>query len=173
MTSRRTIKKLKELIDRQDIYAYCGEYFVTNDIVNATMKEIRIEAEKLQQEVTDEETQRKVADLIQRCNEAMYSHKIYVEQGQLVILETCNTKRKFVVISTSSGVGHNRIIACEYDDAIQNGKSVLNNEYLVAIKVSHRTCQEAYQHIDQVRRNSGEATLLYGHKKAHTIWVDD
>jgi hypothetical protein len=173
MTTKRTIKKLKELIDRQDIYAYCREDYVTNDIVNATMKEIRIEAEKLQQDVTDEQTQKKVADLIQRCNEAMYSHKIYVDQEQLVILETCNTKRKFVVISTSFGVGHNRIIACEYDDAIQNGKSVLNNDYLIAIKVSRQTCYEVYQHIDQVRRNGGESTLLYGHKEAPTIWVDD
>jgi hypothetical protein len=137
------------------------------------MEEIRTEAEKLQQDVTDEETQKKVVDLIQRCNEAMYSHKIYVEQEQLVILETCNTKRKFVVISISSGVGHDRIIACEYDDAIQNGKSVLNNDYLIALKVSRRTCHEAYQHINQVRRNSGESTLLYGHKEAHTYWVDD
>ncbi|MGH9965348.1 MAG: hypothetical protein ACRD5E_11055 [Nitrososphaeraceae archaeon] len=173
MTSRRTIKKLKELIDRQDIYACCREDYVTNGQINASMEEIRIEAEKLQQGVTDEDTQKKVADLIQDCNEAMYSHKIYVEQEQLVILETYDTKRKFVVISTSFGIGHNLIIACEYDDAIQNGKSVLNNDYLIAIKVSRQTYHEAYQHIDRVRRNSGESSLLYGRKEAHTTWVYD
>ncbi|MGH9977735.1 MAG: hypothetical protein ACRD8Z_18155 [Nitrososphaeraceae archaeon] len=172
MTTRRSIKKLKELIDRQDIYACFREDYVTNAQVNASMEEIRIEAEKLQQDVTDEETQKKVADLIQHCNEAMYSHKIYVEQEQLVILQAYDTTRKFVVISTSFGVGHNRIIACEYDDAIQNGKAVLNNDYLLAIRVSRQTYHEAYQHIDQVRRNSGESTLLYGHKEASTTWVD-
>jgi hypothetical protein len=150
MTTRRTIKKLTELIDRQDTYAYFGDDYVTNDTVNTIMKEIRIEAEKLQQDVTDEETQKKVVDLIQRCNEAMYSHKIYVEQEQLVILETCITKKKFVAISSSSGVGQDRIIACEYDDAIQNGKSVLNNDYLIAIKASHQTCLKVQRHIDQV-----------------------
>jgi hypothetical protein len=165
MTTRRTIKKLEELIERQDIHANFRDDYTTNAQINAIMEEIRTEAEKLQQDVTDEEIQKKVADLIQSCNEAIYSHKVYVEQEQLVILETYDARKKFAVISTSSGVRHNRIIACEYDDAIQNGKSVLNNDYLIAVKVSRRTYHEVYQHIDQVRRNSGESTLLYGHMR--------
>lgn len=152
---------------------YGGGYY-RHEEINASMKEIRTQAEKLQQNIADKETKKRVADLIQRCNETMYSHKIYVEHEQFVVLETYDAKKKFVVIDSSFGAKDNRIVACEYDDAIQNGKAVLNYDYLISIKVSPPISYEAYQLIDQVRKDSGESTLLYGHKEVRTCttWVN-
>ena len=143
---------------------------------NKDMQEIKTEAERLKQIVIDEETKKRISDLIQYCNEAMYSHKFCIEHDQFIVLEAFDAKKKFVLIDTSYGHGHNddRILACKYDDAIQNREAVLKNVYLISIRVSQATYYEASRLIDQVRKNSGESTLLYGHKELHTTatWVN-
>lgn len=172
--TRPKLSKLHQLEYEFDMLRSLLEEHYTHEQFNASMKEIRTRAEKLQQKTTDEETRKRVAWLIQSCNEAIYSHKVYVEHEQFLVLEIYDTKKKFVVIDTSFGVKDCRILVCEYDDAMQNGKAVLNNDYLISIKISHQTYYEVHQLIDQVRKDSGESTLLYGHKKVHTCttWVN-
>ena len=172
--TRPKLSKLLQLEYEFDMLRNPLEEHYTHEQFNASMREIRTKAEKLQQKTTDEETRKRLAWLIQSCNETIYSHKVYVEHEQFVVLETYDAKKKFVVIDTHSGVKDNRILACEYDDAMQNGKAVLNYDYLISIKVSRQTSYEAHQLIDQVRKDSGESTLLYGHKKVHvcTTWED-
>ena len=167
--TKQTIRKLDKLIESYEMCMNFGGGYYRHEEINASMIEIRTQAEKLQQNIADEETKKRVAGLIQRCNKTMYSHKTYVEHEQFVVLETYDAKKKFVVIDAAFGAKDNRIVACEYDDAMQNGKAVLNYDYLISIEASPPTSYEAHQLIDQVRKNSGESTLLYGHKEVHTL----
>jgi hypothetical protein len=173
----KAIKKLDKLFDKYVSYRMAEQMdHHPHENLNKDMQEIKTEAERIQQIVIDEGSKKRISDLIQYCNEAMYSHKFSIEHDQFIVLETFDAKKKFVLIDTSFGHGHNdhRIVACEYDDAIKNREVVLKYDYLVSIRVSRETYYEASRLIDQVRKNSGESTLLYGHKELYTTatWVD-
>ncbi|MGH9951918.1 MAG: hypothetical protein ACRD5J_09855 [Nitrososphaeraceae archaeon] len=135
------------------------------------LENIRNEATKLLEKVIDDELRKRIAKLIEYCNNSSYSHMIYIENKQLIILETKDTGKKYVMIKVDRIGDSSYIDACEYDDVIKKEKEVLSNNYLVKIKVNLRTAIKAHELLDQVRRENGNSTLLYGRKEVYTSWV--
>jgi hypothetical protein len=151
----------EEVHDKDTSQAETDSYF----------ENIRNEATKLLEKVTDDELRKRIEKLIEYCNDSSYSHRIYIENKQLIILETKDTGKKYVMI-TADRIGDSSYIdACEYDDVVKKGKEVLSNDYLVKIKVNLPTAIKAHQLLDQVRRDNGNSTLLYGRKEVYTSWV--
>lgn len=141
--------------------------------IDSYLENIKNEAIKLLAGVTNRELRKDIERLIERCHKSSYSHRIYIENKQLIILETKDTGKKYVMIKKDY-VRHNSYIdACEYDDVLKKGKGVLANEYLVKIKVNHPTSIKADHLLEQVRRDNGNSTLLYGHKETYTHWIED
>ncbi|MGH9953412.1 MAG: hypothetical protein ACRD5J_17475 [Nitrososphaeraceae archaeon] len=167
-------KKYSELFDQYmtfDEKAHL-DHSISQDEIDSFMENIRNEATKLLGRVTDDKIRERIEKLIESCNNSSYSHRIYIENKQLIILETKDTGKKYVMIK-SDIIGNNRyyIDACDYDDVIKKGKEVLANEYLVKIKVSLPIAIKAGQLVEQVRRDNGKSTLFYGRKKVWTSWV--
>jgi hypothetical protein len=135
------------------------------------LENIKNEAVKLLGRVTDGELRKSIERLIERCHNSSYSHRIYIENKQLIILEAKDTGKKFVMIKNDRLGDNSYMDVCEYDDVVKKGKGVLANEYLIKIKINHPTAIKADQLLEQVRRENGNFTLLYGHKKVWTSWV--
>jgi hypothetical protein len=135
------------------------------------MENLRKEAIGLLEHVTEDEVRKMIGKLIDWCDSSSYSHRIYIENKQLIILETRDTGKKYVMIKSDT-IGKNSYIdACEYEDVMKKGKEVLANEYLIKIRVNSQTSIKAYELLEQVRRDSENSTMLYGHKEIHTSWT--
>jgi hypothetical protein len=165
-------KKYSELFYQ---YMNSGEKVYDKNISQAEtdsyLENIKNKATKLLGRVTENELRKRIEKLIEYCNNSSYSHKIYIENRQLIILETKDTGKKFVMIKADS-IGNNSYIdACEYNDVVKNGKKVLANEYLVKIKVNLPTIIKAGQLLEQVRHDNENSTILYGHKEVRTSWI--
>lgn len=133
------------------------------------MAELKEQAVQLGPEITDQKNKRKLKYLIQCCEEGIYSHRLYIEHEQFIVLETYDAKKKYVMLNNSR-IGNNYYIdACEYNDAIENKEKVMGNDYLIKLKVSGGTYHEASALISKVRDNNGESTILYGHKELFTV----
>lgn len=122
MTSQ-AIRKLDNLFDKfeADRFGY-GENGRdrTREQRNAFMAQLKEQAIQLRPEITDKESKSKLEYLIYGCDEDICSHRLYIEHEQFIVVETYDTKKKYVLLDNSK-IGNNYYVdVCEYNDAIEN-----------------------------------------------------
>lgn len=170
-------KGYKKYSGLYDQYLNCDEKFYDRNIpqaeIDSYLDNIKNEATKLFGRVTDDELRKRIEKLIEYCINSSYSHKVYIENKQLIILETKDTGKKYVMIKKGWIRQNLYIDACEYEDVLIKGKGVFANEYLIKIRINHPTSIKADHLLEQIRRDNGNSTLLYGHKETYTHWVED
>jgi hypothetical protein len=173
MQSFRGYNKYRKLSNR---YLAAREEIESNksmssDEADSLMENIKKKAMMLRESV-DDETRKNLEHLIDWCNGSSYSHRIYLENKEFIVLTTKDTMKKYVVIKEDT-IGKNHYLdACEYEDVIEHREAVLNNDYLTKIKVNLPTAIKVGELLQQVREN-GEYTTLYGHKEMMTTWTLD
>jgi hypothetical protein len=146
---------------------------MSSDEADNLLENIKKDALKLRESVTYDDTRKAADRLIGWCNNSSYSHRIFIENKEFIVLQTKDTKEKYVMIKTDTIGKNNYIDTCPYDDAIKRREAVRGNNYLTKIKVNATTAIKASDLLMQVRANNGNYTTLYGHKEVRTTWADN